>query len=170
MASKLKENDFSFNKFTSHVKLTKKQSNLKAKYYAQEIRQLHASNKLLLERTKLVIDEERILLESDINDIFYNAITQEKYFDSLDPDSLEILLWEEQKSCNSVTRKNSMKWHPAMIRQCLSIYLKSPGNGILELAIHTIFFFPACYSKFAMGRVRVNFIICKVQLMIQTCL
>ena len=34
MASKLKDNDVSFNKFTPHVKLTKKQSNLKTKYDA----------------------------------------------------------------------------------------------------------------------------------------
>lgn len=116
MASKLKENDVSFNKFRPHVKLTKEQSNLKTKYYAQEIKQLHATNKMLLERTKSVIDEEGILLESDIYDIFCNAITQEKYFDSLDPDSLQALLWEEQKRYNSVTRKNSMKWDPVMIR------------------------------------------------------
>lgn len=61
MASKLKDNDVSFNKFTPHVKLTKEQSNLKTKCYAQEIRQLHATNKMLLERTKSVIDEEGIL-------------------------------------------------------------------------------------------------------------
>ena len=61
MANKLKENDVSFNKFTPHVKLTKEQSNLKTKCYAQEIRQLHATNKMLLERTKSVIDEEGIL-------------------------------------------------------------------------------------------------------------
>ena len=170
MASKLKDNDVSFNKFTPHVKLTKKQSNLKTKYYAQEVRQLHAANKMLLERTKSVIDEEGILLESDIYDIFCNAITEEKYFKSLDPDSLQALLCEEQKRYNSVTRKNSMKWHPVMIRQRLSIYLKSPDNDIFEIAIHTIFFFPACYSKVAMGRVRVNFIISRVPFMVQMCL
>ena len=71
---------------------------------------------MLLERTKSVIDEEGILWESDVYDIFCNVITQEKYFDSLDPDSLQALLWEEQKRYNSVTRKNSMKWDPVMIR------------------------------------------------------
>ena len=80
MASKLKENDVSFNKFTPHVKLTKEQLNLKTKYYAQEIRQLRESNKMLLERIKSVIDEEGILIESEINDIRCKAITQ-KYFD-----------------------------------------------------------------------------------------
>ena len=170
MASKLKENDVSFNKFTPHVKLTKEQLNLKTKYYAQEIRQLRASNKMLLERIKSVIDEERMLLESDINDICCKAINQEKYLDNLDPDSPQALLWEEQKRYNSVKRKNSMKWHPVMIRWCLSIYLKSPGNGIFEFVICTILFFPACCSKVAVGGARVNFIISRVQFMVQMCL
>ena len=68
---------------------------------------------MLLERTKSVIDEEGILLESDIYDIFCNAITQEKYFDSLDPDSLQVLLWEEQKRYKSVMIMIS---YPIMIR------------------------------------------------------
>ena len=68
---------------------------------------------MLLERTKSVIDEEGILLESDIYDIFCNAITQEKYFDSLDPDSLQALLWEEQKRYKSVMIMIS---YPIMIR------------------------------------------------------
>ena len=34
-----------------------------------------------------VIDEEGMLLKSDINEICYKAIAQERYFDSLDPDS-----------------------------------------------------------------------------------
>ena len=169
MASKFKENDVSFNKFTPHVKLTKEQLNVKTKYYAQEIRQLRASNKMLLERIKSVIDEEGVLLESDINDICCKAITQEKYFDSLDPDSPQSLLWEEQKRYNSVKRKNSMKWHPVMIRWCLSIYLKSPGIGIFEFVIHTIPFFPACYSKVEVGGARVNFIFSRVQFIVQMC-
>ena len=34
-----------------------------------------------------------ILLESDINNIYSKAIVPEKYFDSLDPDSLQAFLW-----------------------------------------------------------------------------
>ena len=33
-----------------------------------------------------------------------------------------------------------MKWHLVIIRPCLSIYLKSPGNHIYEFIIHTTFF------------------------------
>ena len=87
MASKLKENDVSFYKFTPHVKLTKEQLNLKAKHYAHEIRPLRVSNKMLLERIKSVIDEEGVLLESEINDTCCKTISQEKCFDSSVPDS-----------------------------------------------------------------------------------
>lgn len=83
MTIKLKQNDVSFNKFRQ-VTLTKEQLKLKIKYYAKEIRQLHGSNKKLLERVKSVIDEERVTLKSDINDICSKAITQEKCFDSLE--------------------------------------------------------------------------------------
>ena len=83
MTIKLKQNDVSFNKFTQ-VKLTKEQLKLKIKYYAKEITLLHASNKKLFERVKSVINEERVTLKSDINDICSKAITQEKCFDSLD--------------------------------------------------------------------------------------
>ena len=60
---------------------------MKTTYYTSEIRQLRASNKMFLERIKSVCDEEGMLLESDINDIFCKGIAKEKYFDSLDPDS-----------------------------------------------------------------------------------
>ena len=38
------------------------------------------------------------------------------------------LLWEQQKLQNSMSSKNSTRWHPLIIRWCLSIYLKSPGT------------------------------------------
>ena len=37
------------------------------------------------------------------------------------------LLWEQQKAATKVKRLNSIRWHPVMIRWCLSIYLRSPG-------------------------------------------
>lgn len=73
MASKFKENDVSFNKFTPHVKLSKELLNLKTKHYAQEIRQLRESNNMLLGRIKSITDDKRVLLESDINDICCKA-------------------------------------------------------------------------------------------------
>ena len=59
---------------------------------------------------------------------------------------------------------------PCNDKVALNIYLKSPGNSIFEFAIHTIFFFPACYSKVTIGRVRVNFITSRVQFMVHVSL
>ena len=38
-----------------------------------------------------------------------------------DPESPQYLLWEEQKKQASYKSTKSMRWHPVMIRWCLSI-------------------------------------------------
>lgn len=63
IAREMKENDVSFNKITPLLKLTEKQIHLKARYFAQEIRQLRTSSKMFLERIKSVNDEEQMMLE-----------------------------------------------------------------------------------------------------------
>ena len=114
------------------MKLTKGELNLKIKYSVQEIRQLRASNTMIFEIIKSV-HGKGILLESDINNIYSKAIVPEKYFDSLDPDSPQAFLWGERKRYKSIKRKNSMKWHPVMIRCCLSIYLNLQVMAFLNL-------------------------------------
>ena len=63
IAREMKENDVSFNKITPLLKLTEMQIHLKARYFAQEIRQLRTSSKMFLERIKSVNDEEQMMLE-----------------------------------------------------------------------------------------------------------
>ena len=55
-------------------------------------------------------------------------------------DSPQYLLWEQQQKQASYSDSKSMKWHPVMIRWCISIYLKSPSayeqlrnSGFLKL-------------------------------------
>ena len=55
MASKLKENDVLFNKFTPHVKLTKKQSNLKTRI-------MHRKSDSYMQLTKCFWKEQNQLL------------------------------------------------------------------------------------------------------------
>lgn len=114
------------------MKLTKGELNLKIKYSVQEIRQLRACNTMLFEILKSV-HGKGILLESDINNICSKVIVPEKYFVSLDPDSPRAFSWEEQKRYKSIKRKNSMKWHPAMIRCYLSIYVNLQVMAFLNL-------------------------------------
>ena len=47
---------------------------------------------------------------------------------AFEENSAMALLWEQQKKVSSYKKASSMKWHPVIIRWCLSIYLKSPGN------------------------------------------
>ena len=124
MASKLKENDVSFKNFPPNVKLTKEQLNLKTKHYAHEGRQLRASQKMRLERIKSIIDEEGILLESDINDMCCKANAQDKYFDSLDPDSPPISFMrgtkeeplDQEEKFNEVAPCNDNMVHKYMLK------------------------------------------------------
>ena len=56
------------------------------------------------------------------------AAIMKKENHSFEENSAMALLWEQQKNASSYKKATSMKWHPVIIRWCLSIYLKSPGN------------------------------------------
>ena len=43
-------------------------------------------------------------------------------------DSPMSLLWEVQAKAAKLKSTKSMRWHPVMIRWCISLYLKSPGG------------------------------------------
>lgn len=49
-------------------------------------------------------------------------------------DTPQRLLWEQQKKQALLKDKRGMRWHPLIIRWCISLYLKSPGtyNGVLK--------------------------------------
>ena len=70
--------------------------------------------------------------EGKIQDILGKVLENEPV--GFDENSPKFLLWEHQKKINLLKNESAMKWHPVMIRWCLSVYLKSPGN---------IFFFSA---------------------------
>ena len=38
------------------------------------------------------------------------------------------LLWEEETKAAKLKSIKLMRWHPVMIRWCISLYLKSPGG------------------------------------------
>ena len=58
---------------------------------------------------------------------FLSAIVLNTEGSPFEEDTPQGLLWEEQKKMASLKCAKSMRWHPLMIRWCLSIYLKSPG-------------------------------------------
>ena len=51
------------------------------------------------------------------------------------------LLWQQQKAQSQKKDARGMRWHPLMIRWCLSIYFTSPSaykqmNGVFETATY----------------------------------
>ena len=44
------------------------------------------------------------------------------------PDSPQKVLWEQQIKQAKLKNNKGMRWHPVMIRWCISIFIKSPGT------------------------------------------
>ena len=73
-----------------------------------------------------LVENEGEVLPSSLNDICSEVISNTTC--NFDPESAQYLLWEEQKKQAALSNKKSMRWHPVMIRWCISIFLKSPGT------------------------------------------
>ena len=74
-----------------------------------------------------MVERESIALDKESDMLLEEVISKsDKCFDE---DSPQYLLWEQQRKQLGIKRKSSMKWHPVVIRWCLAIYLKSPGNS-----------------------------------------
>ena len=74
---------------------------------------------------KMMIQNEGVLLQNDICEVMSSVIEEKNC--PFDPTSPQFLLWEQQKLQSKMQDKRGMRWHPVIIRWCLSIYLKSPG-------------------------------------------
>ena len=64
-------------------------------------------------------------LETDDNTLMCDIMMKEE--NAFEKNSAMALLWDQQKKVSRLKKSSSMKWHPVIIRWCLSIYLKSPG-------------------------------------------
>ena len=110
---------------TPNIHLSRKDLEQKVKDYQRDRRALKQSNQRLQKKITKMSKQESVSLGEEINDIISNvARTNSPGFDENSP---KYLLWEQQKKMSNLKSKTSMRWHPVMIRWCLSIYLKSPG-------------------------------------------
>ena len=79
-------------------------------------------------RLKTVVMEnlklEGLVIEDETSNIISEAIEKEQC--PFDPETPQYLLWEQQKYQAGLKDNRGMRWHPLIIRWCLSIYLKSP--------------------------------------------
>ncbi|XP_065662264.1 uncharacterized protein LOC124811383 isoform X3 [Hydra vulgaris] len=73
------------------------------------------------------IIEEGVVLEEEEHTIIEE--TYEKYGEEnpFTEDSPQALLWQQQKIQAGLKDRRSMRWHPLIIRWCISLYLKSPS-------------------------------------------
>ena len=106
----------------------------------QRVRDLSKENSVLRrENSKLVKQVERLVAQDGLkvsnslhkicSKIMQDGSTPQGQGKSFvaDPDSPSAFLWEQQQKALT-THKNGMRWHPLMIRWCVSIYLKSPST------------------------------------------
>ena len=74
-----------------------------------------------------MVERESIALDKESDMLLEEVISRsDKHFYE---DSPQYLLWEQQRKQLGLKRKLSMKWYPLVIRWCVAVYLKSPGNS-----------------------------------------
>ena len=81
-----------------------------------------------------IIARDGMRLDKESHTLFEAVIKDNKC--DFDENSPKFLLWEQQKKMSKFKNPSSMKWHPVLIRWCLSIYLRSPGNQHLFLPMY----------------------------------
>nr|XP_047125903.1 uncharacterized protein LOC101241084 isoform X2 [Hydra vulgaris] len=76
-------------------------------------------------RINQLIKKEGLIVDGETHKVMKECLIDKNY-NPFSESSPQYLLWEQQKIQVSRKDKRSMKWHPVLIRWCLSIYLKSP--------------------------------------------
>ena len=106
--------------------MTTDQRNLKLEAVQRERKSLLKNRNRVETKIENIISTEGVAIEEEkIQDILRKVLE---------------LLWEQQRKINLLKNKSAMKWHPVMIRWCLSIYLKSPGNiFFFSVTVHSVF-------------------------------
>ena len=96
-----------------------------------------------------MISREGVAIEKEkIQDILGKVLEKEPV--GFDENAPKFLLWEQQRKINLLKSISAMKWHPVIIRWCLSIYLKSSGN-ILFFSVTIHFIFCVCMYLYGAG-------------------
>ena len=108
------------NKCMPRVDLEKKTQQLQknVRFLNQQKKRNEAKIEKLFRSNKVSLSRD---IDQKLNDILMSSKS------GFDPISPKHLLWEQQRKQCQLKSKKSMRWHPLMIRWCLSIYLKSPG-------------------------------------------
>ena len=99
----------------------------KVKVLEKEKKLLTQKTLRLQERIRQDIKRKGVHVQGQTSDLLSHIVKAEPN-NPFEEDSPQHLLWEEQKKQAQLKDPRQMRWHPLMIRWCLSIYLKSPGT------------------------------------------
>ena len=92
----------------------------------QELSTLKRENSKLKALVEKTVSTNGVQIHGHLGEICTNVLNKDCPAIGITPDSPAAFLWEQQKKA-ALSRKG-MRWHPLMIRWCVSIYLKSPST------------------------------------------
>ncbi|XP_047142661.1 uncharacterized protein LOC124816953 [Hydra vulgaris] len=98
----------------------------KLKLLEKERKTIYAKHQHLQNKPEISIKEEGIVLQEDEHNIIVETYRKYGNENPFTEDSPQSLLWQQQKMQLEFKDRRSMKWHPLIIRCCISLYLKSP--------------------------------------------
>ena len=109
--------------------MTKNQLHLKVQKLSKENCVLKKKQRQLEQKIDNLVRKEGFKVQDQgTSEVINDIISKECPFDKT---SVMALLWVQQQKAFKLNCTQSMKWHPVIIRWCLSIYLRSPGNCII---------------------------------------
>ncbi|XP_057290356.1 uncharacterized protein LOC130613056 [Hydractinia symbiolongicarpus] len=74
-----------------------------------------------------ITEKECIHVDDEQHEFIKNIVCNEETCPEIPEGSPQWLLWEQQKEMASKSSPNGMRWHPLIIRWCLSLYHHSPA-------------------------------------------
>ena len=116
-------------KFTNNVYLTESGKVKKLKAMSQTVRKLKKKVKVLGEKVEEMFQTESVQVDEMQHELLMKVVKEnEKAVCSEFADgSAQRLLWEQQVKRQKVKSAKGMRWHPTLIRWCISMFAKSPA-------------------------------------------
>jgi len=112
-----------------HSSMTKFELKSKLSSVTKENKLLKRKQKKLEKKIDKLVKREGITINcNETSSIVENVVKNQDC--PFEKSSAMALLWEQQKTISKFKKPSSMRWHPVIIRWCLSIYLRSPGINI----------------------------------------
>ena len=125
--------DVSFHPNTPNIFLKRQELTQKCNQLQGEKRRLEASLRRTKNTIEKLVKQSGVGVDEQAHNLLSNIMNKNDDCCNFDMDSPQYLLWQQQKKQASYKNSRSMRWHPLMIRWCLSIYIQSPGNFVFIL-------------------------------------